>query len=78
MEVPPSAALTDSEARKHILSNNGTYHLISKVAYLIGVPKSVFDKETAPPKIDTYIVFVKKKVKQKGSKKVSALSTDKI
>lgn len=32
----------------------GTFELISKVAYLIGVPKRIFDNEFEPPKLEIY------------------------
>ena len=33
---------------------NSTYHLVSKIAYLIGVPKRIFENENQPPKLDIY------------------------
>ena len=33
---------------------NSTYFVISRVAYLIGVPKEVFEKEHSSPKLDIY------------------------
>ena len=34
--------------------SGGTYELISKVAYLIGVPKNIFENEHEPPKIEIF------------------------
>lgn len=33
---------------------DSTYEIVSKVAYLIGVKKKIFDKEDEPPKLDIY------------------------
>lgn len=33
---------------------NSTYHLISQVAYLIGVPRHVFDNEHEPPRMEVF------------------------
>jgi len=33
---------------------DSTYELVSKVAYLLGVPKRIFDNEHEPPKLDVY------------------------
>ncbi len=33
---------------------NSTYELVSKLAYLIGVPKRIFEKEHEAPKMETY------------------------
>ena len=30
------------------------YDIVSKVAYLIGVPKKIFENENEPPKIEIY------------------------
>ena len=34
--------------------SGGTYELVSKIAYLIGVSKNIFDNEYEPPKIEIY------------------------
>ena len=34
--------------------NRSTYEVISKVGYLIGVPKSIFESPHEPPKMDVY------------------------
>ena len=33
---------------------NSTYTVVSKVAYLIGVPKRIFENEYEPPKMEWY------------------------
>lgn len=33
---------------------NSIYTLVSKIAYLIGVPKRIFENEYEPPKIEIY------------------------
>lgn len=37
-----------------IVFRDSTYELVSKIAYLIGVPKRIFDNEFEPPKIEIY------------------------
>lgn len=34
--------------------SGGTYDLVSKIAYLIGVPKNIFENEYEPPKMEIY------------------------
>ncbi len=36
---------------------DSTYEIVSKVAYLIGVPKKIFENEHTPPKIEVYEKF---------------------
>lgn len=47
---------TFSEKQKHPYTNyeNSTYMVISKVAYLIGVPKRIFENAYEPPKMEWY------------------------
>ena len=33
---------------------DSTYEIVSKVAYLIGVPKRIFDNEHEAPKVEVY------------------------
>ncbi len=40
---------------------NSTYTIVSKVAYLIGVPKRIFDMEHEPPKLEEYETLDKNK-----------------
>ena len=42
------------EEDERILYKDSTYDIVSKVAYLIGVPKQIFENEHEPPKIDIY------------------------
>ena len=41
-------------AGEQIAYNDSTYELVSKVAYLIGVPLRIFQNEHEPPKIEIY------------------------
>ena len=38
----------------HELYENSTYMVVSKVAYLIGVPKSIFENKHEPPQLEWY------------------------
>ena len=40
-------------AGEQIAYKDSTYELVSKVAYLIGVPLRIFQNEHEPPKIET-------------------------
>lgn len=46
---------------ERIRYKDSTYEIISKVAYLIGVPKRVFENEYEPPKLETYETLDKDK-----------------
>ena len=46
---------------ERIRYKDSTYEIISKVAYLIGVPKRVFENEYEPPKLETYEILDKDK-----------------
>lgn len=46
---------------ERILYKDSTYDIISKVAYLIGVPKSIFENEHEPPKMEIYQTLDKDK-----------------
>lgn len=50
VENVATSPLTDSRAEY----NDSTYEIISKVAYLIGVPKRIFDNEHESPKVEVY------------------------
>ena len=39
---------------ERITYKDSTYEIVSKVAYLIGVPKRIFENEHEPPQIDVY------------------------
>ena len=39
---------------QRIPSRYGTYFLVSKVAYLIGVPRRIFESKHEPPKLEIY------------------------
>ena len=38
---------------------DSTYEIISKIAYLIGVPKRIFENEHEPPKMEVYDMMAK-------------------
>ena len=42
------------EEDQRVQYKDSTYDIISKVAYLIGVPKSIFENEHEPPKPEIY------------------------
>lgn len=42
------------EEDERILYKDSTYDIVSKVAYLIGVPKQIFENEHEPPRLDIY------------------------
>lgn len=44
-------------AGEQIAYKDSTYELVSKVAYLIGVPLRIFQNEHEPPKIEIYNRF---------------------
>lgn len=47
-----SAELENQEVPKNY--RNSTYHIISKIAYLIGVPQRIFELEHEPPKMEHF------------------------
>ena len=47
-------AYEDYEEENYHQYKDSTYDLISKIAYLIGVPKRIFENENQPPKLDIY------------------------
>jgi len=49
------------EEDERILYKDSTYDIVSKVAYLIGVPKHIFENEHEPPKLDIYELLDKDK-----------------
>ena len=57
----PDSAVTDADIiddstseEDKITYKDSTYEIVSKVAYLIGVPKRIFDNEHEAPKLDIY------------------------
>lgn len=55
----PDSAVTDADIiddstseEDKITYKDSTYEIVSKVAYLIGVPKRIFDNEHEAPKLD--------------------------
>lgn len=51
-EVLHGEAAVDSS--RYTLYENGTYMVISKFAYLIGVPTRIFENEHEPPQMEWY------------------------
>ena len=49
------------EEDERILYKDSTYDIVSKVAYLIGVPKHIFENEHEPPKLEIYEILDKDK-----------------
>ena len=49
------------EEDERILYKDSTYDIVSKVAYLIGVPKHIFENEHEPPKLEIYELLDKDK-----------------
>lgn len=49
------------EEDERILYKDSTYDIVSKVAYLIGVPKHIFENEHDPPKLEIYELLEKDK-----------------
>lgn len=57
----PDSAVSDADIiddstseEDKITYKDSTYEIVSKVAYLIGVPKRIFDNEHEAPKLDIY------------------------
>lgn len=46
---------------ERILYKDSTYDIVSKVAYLVGVPKHIFENEYEPPRLDIYHALDKDK-----------------
>ena len=44
----------EQNCTERITYKDSTYEIVSKVAYLIGVPKRIFENEHEPPQIDVY------------------------
>ena len=49
------------EAEERTFYRNSTRDLVSRVAYLIGVPKRMFENEHEPPQLDIYDRLDKRK-----------------
>lgn len=68
MDEPEKSALVDIENTKntststvldehdteHLTYKDSTYEIVSKVAYLLGVPKRIFENEHEAPKLEVY------------------------
>ena len=50
-----------ADRSRYALYENGTYMVISKFAYLIGVPFHIFENEHEPPKMEWYEALEKDK-----------------
>ena len=53
-ELPDYDAEEDVKEEQPHQYKDSTYEIISKVAYLIGVPKHVFENENQSPKLEIY------------------------
>lgn len=51
MDTPVMAANTETE---QVTYRDSTYEIVSKIAYLIGVPRRIFEIEHEPPKLEIY------------------------
>jgi hypothetical protein len=51
LNAPETPAQSDDE---RVVYKDSTYEIVSKVAYLIGVPKRIFENEHESPKLDIY------------------------
>lgn len=54
MEAAISEYAEASTEADRIAYKDSTYEIVSKVAYLIGVPKRIFENEHEAPKLDIY------------------------
>ena len=43
--------LVQNDSPERMTYKDSTYEIVSKVAYLIGVPKRIFENEHEPPKL---------------------------
>lgn len=61
--VNPDATICEENTGKHAYTDfeNSTYMVVSKIAYLIGVPKRMFENEHEPPKLEHYEALEKDK-----------------
>ncbi len=50
------SSIQEQNSAKHTYTDfeNSTYMVVSKIAYLIGVPKKIFENEYEPPKLEHY------------------------
>ena len=53
MEVPEAVGATTANEDK-IIYKDSTYELVSKVAYLIGVPRGIFENEHEAPQMEVF------------------------
>ena len=44
----------DQNNTERMTYKDSTYVIVSKIAYLIGVPKRIFDNEHEPPQLDVF------------------------
>ena len=47
--------------QQYTLYENSTYMVVSKIAYLIGVPQTIFENEHEPPQMEWYLELEKDK-----------------
>lgn len=46
--------LVQNDSPERMTYKDSTYEIVSKVAYLIGVPKRIFENEHEPPKLEIF------------------------
>lgn len=52
MDIAVTSSANDVSEKK--IYQDSTYELVSKIAYLLGVPKRIFENEHEPPLLDVY------------------------
>lgn len=52
MDIAVTSSVNDASEKK--IYQDSTYELVSKIAYLLGVPKRIFENEHEPPLLDVY------------------------
>lgn len=52
MDIAVTSSANDVSEKK--IYQDSTYELVSKIAYLLGVPKRIFENEHEPPQLDVY------------------------
>ena len=59
-----AAVMPRTDDSEIIAYKDSTYELVSKVAYLIGVPKRIFENEHEAPQLEIYEQLEKKSIVQ--------------
>ena len=53
-ENTSTSTVLDEHDTEHLTYKDSTYEIVSKVAYLLGVPKRIFENEHEAPKLEVY------------------------